>query len=268
VQFLDVTAERDAYDAIVFASEWQRAEFIPRFSLSPQRTQVMPHGIAPAFEGMFADGQPILAQKATPPVMAYTSTPFRGLHLLVEAFPAIQAQVPGVRLRVFSSMKVYQVPAVADETDYGGLYQRCRQTPGIEYVGSLPQPALAREMRGVSVLAYPNVFAETFCIAALEALASGCRVVTSALGALPDTTAGFARLVSVEQDAQDYLREFVAETVSALQVMQRREAAAEEQARRQVEYVQQNATWEIRARQWAEWLKELGAGSAAPVVAH
>jgi glycosyltransferase involved in cell wall biosynthesis len=250
VQPLDFPAERDAYDAIVFASEWQRSEFLPRFSLSPERTAVMRNAVAPAFLDLFADGQPIRPQKTTPPVLAYTSTPFRGLHLLVAAFPAIQAQVPGVRLRIFSSMRVYQTSSVEDEKSYGFLYQHCRQTPGIEYVGSLPQPLLAREMRGVSMLAYPNTFPETSCIAALEAMASGCRIVTSKLGALPETTAGFAKLISTEQDEQSYLREFVTETVAALQGL----PSAEEELRRQVDYIRQNATWDIRAKEWAAWL--------------
>jgi glycosyltransferase involved in cell wall biosynthesis len=254
VQPLDIPAEREAYDAIVFASEWQRSEFVPRFALSPERTAVMRNAVAPAFLGQFSDGQPILAQKSAPPVLAYTSTPFRGLHLLVAAFPAIQAQVPGIRLRIFSSMQVYQTSSFEDEKNYGLLYQRCRQTPGIEYVGSIAQPLLAREMRGVSMLAYPNIFAETSCIAALEAMASGCRIVTSKLGALPETTAGFAKLISIEQDEKSFLQEFVTETVAALQSM----PGAEEELRRQVDYIRQNATWDLRARQWSEWLHGVG----------
>jgi len=267
VQFLAQLGERDAYDAFVFASEWQRAEFISHFALLPERTQALRNAVAPAFLDLFPASQPVLPQKAAPPVLAYTSTPFRGLHLLVDAFPAIRAQVPGLRLRVFSSMQVYQTSTTSDEMTYGTLYQRCRQTPGIEYVGSIPQPLLAREMRGVAVLAYPNTFPETSCIAALEAMASGCRLVTSALGALPETTAGFARLISVEQESASYLREFVVQTVSVLQEVQRADAAAEELLRRQVDYIQQNATWDVRARQWTEWLAALcgvAAGSSSP----
>ncbi|MEI9897798.1 MAG: glycosyltransferase family 4 protein [Chthoniobacter sp.] len=262
VQPLAEPVERASYDGFALVSEWQCEEFRLGFGLAPARTQVLGNGVAPAFADLFPDGQPILPQKARPPVLAYTSTPFRGLHLLVEAFPAIRAQIPEARLRIFSSMAVYQMSPAEDQAQFGALYQRCRQTPGIEYVGSLPQPALAREMRGVSVLAYPNTFPETFCIAALEAMAGGCRVVTSAQGALPETTAGFAELIPVGRGRVPDARVFVERTVGAVREMESGDPVVEEALRRQVQYVRQNATWAIRAGQWGDWLRRLcdGAG--------
>jgi glycosyltransferase involved in cell wall biosynthesis len=257
VEALADVQESGSYDAFVFVSEWQREEFRLGFGLPAARTHVLANAAAPAFVELFPENQPILPQKAVPPVLAYTSTPFRGLDLLIDAFPAIRAQLPEVRLRLFSSMKVYQIGAPEEQAQFGALYQRCRQTAGVEYVGSLAQPALAREMRSVAMLAYPNTFPETSCIAALEAMASGCRIVTSELGALPETTAGFAQLVPARQERTVYLQQFVDRTVDSLREMQTNPATVEEALRQQVRYIRENATWEIRAWEWGRWLERL-----------
>ena len=257
VEPLEQASECDSYDGFAFVSEWQRDEFHLGFGLPPARMHVQRNAPAPAFVDLFPEDQPILPRKAVPPVLAYTSTPFRGLDVLLDAFPAIRAQVPDARLRVFSSMAVYRKSAAEDQADYGALYQRCRQTSGVEYVGSLSQTALAREMREVAVLAYPNTFPETSCIAALEAMASGCRIITSALGALPETTAGFAQLIPVSRQRAPYAREFIERTVTALGEMRSGAAAVEESLRRQVQYIRQNVTWAVRAGQWEEWLGRL-----------
>ncbi|MEP6670013.1 MAG: glycosyltransferase family 4 protein [Chthoniobacter sp.] len=261
MQSLAEPLESDSYDGFAFVSEWQREEFCLGFGLPLARTQVLRNAAAPFFVDLFPEGESILSQKALPPVLAYTSTPFRGLDLLVAAFPAIREQVPGVRLRIFSSMAVYRETPADDQARYGSLYERCRQTAGIEYVGSLPQPALARELREVSVLAYPNTFPETSCIAALEALAGGCRIVTSAQGALPETTAGFAELLSVDRDRSHDMREFIERTVNVIREMQSGDPTVEKELQRQVQYIQENATWAARARQWEDWLRATFAAS-------
>jgi glycosyltransferase involved in cell wall biosynthesis len=194
-------------------------------------------------------------------VLAYTSTPYRGLDWLLDAFGQIRRAVPETRLKVFSSMRVYRVTETEEQERFASLYQRCRETAGAEYVGSLPQPELARQLRAASVLAYPNTFAETSCIAALEALASGCSVVTSDLAALPETTAGFARLIPINGDREAYLRGFVAEVVQVLQQLGSADGReVEKQLRRQVDHVIGNCTWSGLARQWGEWLNHIRTG--------
>ncbi len=258
VQPLRDPAERASYDGYAFVSDWQRQEYFAHFAVPPERSAVLRNAIAPIFQDLFPTGcGPILAQKATPPILAYTSTPFRGLDLLLEVFPAIRAAVPGVRLRVFSSMQVYRVPVTEDEAQYGSLYERCRATPGIEYVGSLPQAALARELQAVTALAYPNSFPETSCIALLEALASGCRVITSALGALPETAAGHARFITIGRTREEYLHDFIAATVEVLQESLRGGPDVETELRRQVDHFTTHAIWSRRASEWEAWLRAM-----------
>jgi tetratricopeptide (TPR) repeat protein len=255
LQALHDARERDAYDAVVCVSDWQRREYLRHFGLDEQRVVVMRNAVGPTFENLFAEHESLLEAKFRPPVLAYTSTPFRGLDLLLEAYPRIREAVPGVILKVFSSMQVYGVPEGEDRDRYGWLYQKCRELDGVHYVGSLPQPQLAQELRGVAVLAYPNTFAETSCIAVLEAMASGCQIVTTALGALPETTAGFARLVPGDGNRESYLRCFVEATVAVLtRLATASPAEAEDDLRRQVAYINQTCTWSVGAKQWAQWL--------------
>ncbi len=253
-----------AFDAVAFVSSWQQQQYQVALGVDRNRSRVLRNAIAPAFAHRFTSGQSILAAKRRP-VLAYTSTPFRGLDVLIKVFPAIRVQVPDAVLRVYSSMRVYQKNQDIDEAEYGHLYRLCRETPGVEYVGSVPQPALAEQLSDVTVLAYPNHFAETSCISVLEAMACGCQIVTSNLGALPETTAGFARLIPLGNDWNAYRQTFVAQVVAALKAGCSGDAAIEQQLTRQVAYVNHDCTWSRRAVEWSTWLHEMAAGVMTPL---
>jgi glycosyltransferase involved in cell wall biosynthesis len=248
-----------AHDAFVFVSDCQRRQFVATFGILPNRTYVLRNAIAPAFERIFQDDENLCDAKDLPPVIAYTSTPFRGLNLLLQLFPRIQARVPGVRLRVFSSMRVYQVSDGDDEREFGFLYEACRTMHNVEYCGSLSQPELARELRNVALLAYPNIFPETSCIVAMEAMAAGCLIVTSDLGALAETTAGFAQLVPMRPGAAGYGTEFVEAVHADLAAFSSLDRGdVEPRLRRQRSFILDTCTWDRRAREWETWLQRLG----------
>ena len=88
----------------------------------------------------------------------------------------------------------------------------------------------------------------------MEALAAGCRVVTSDLAALGETTAGFGSLVPASSDRAEYGRRFVAAVVDVLAGLAKDPAAAREHLDRQLAYIESQCVWPRRAGQWAEWL--------------
>lgn len=182
--------------AIVCVSEYQRAHLQRRFMLEPASTTVIGNGLTPAFAGLFASARELATRKRPPGVAVYTSTPFRGLDLLFD----VMGMAPrGITLRVFSGMGVYQ----RDDRAFEPLLARGRSLPGVDVVGAVAQPRLAKELARASILAYPCSFAETFCIAAIEAIAAGLDIVTTNLGALPSTCAGFATLLPRVDDYPD-----------------------------------------------------------------
>jgi len=193
-------------DLVFCVSEWHRRQFIENFNLSPDKVVGTRNGFNPELV------PPLIETKSTEAF--YTSTPFRGLKILLkDIFPAIRRRVPGMKLDVYSSMKVYGWKGDVDKAEHGEIYKLTNQ-PGVAWPGSLAQPELLSRLSGKGFLLYPNIFDETSCIAAIEAQASGAVVVTSAKAGLKETVEHGVTGVCLQGDpnSQSYQREFV-ETV-------------------------------------------------------
>lgn len=258
VQELRNEAERNAYDFFFMVSEWQKEKFIQEFLLPSEKTLVFRNAIGKNFENLLDAQSPLLKQKSKSAILFYTSTPARGLNLLLDIFPEIYRAFPDTKLKIYSSMKVYQVPKTEDELKYGKLYERCRKMPGVEYIGSLPQQQLAQELKEATILAYPNTFPETSCIAVMEAMASSCYVITSELGALPETTAGFGKLISFENGIEFYKTKFIEATLDILRKFKAGQVQEIEAVLlAQTKFVNNNYHWTKRAEEWSLKLYEL-----------
>jgi glycosyltransferase involved in cell wall biosynthesis len=248
------------WDRIVCISDWQKRMFQEAFKVPLDRLDVLRNAISPLFENMFRDVDHLSKAKAGALRLAYTSTPFRGLDLLLACFPAIRRRHPACRLDIFSSMQVYGQSS--SEDGYQAMYDQCRATEGIDYRGSISQSELAKELAGVTMLAYPNTFAETSCIAVMEALAAGLLVVTSDLGALPETCAGWARLVppaGPDRTREQFAIDFARAADMALHELQADASQFFRQRLAQSQAINDTYTWDVRAAEWeqagARWLK-------------
>lgn len=250
-------AERNAYAGFALVSQWQADEFQTVFGVDPAATRIMRNAVSPGFLQI----KPTLLwlKEDVPPVLGYTSTPYRGLDILLLSFAAIRAQLAGTTLRVFSSMGIYDA-AVPDA--FSALYELARVLPGVTYVGPLSQPRLAEAMADVDIWAYPCTFAETSCISAMEAMASGTMMITANLGALPETTTGFAHYAELA-DGGVVTFPGRAATLYAnrlLQIVAEARAAPERTAQAiasQVDFARNHYTWPGRAAEWTAWLNEI-----------
>jgi glycosyltransferase involved in cell wall biosynthesis len=250
--------ERKMWTGFAFVSNWQRGCFERVFSVPREKSRVLRNAVSPAFASLLsAENQPWFA-RGEAPVLFYTSTPFRGLDVLLEAFPTIRRAVPGTRLRVFSSMSVYQVKLENDP--YRGLYHLCQCMDGVEYIGSVGQSQLARELAAATALAYPSTFPETSCIAVLEAMATGAAVLTTRLGAIPETTNGLASIVDWQPNKAQLSKSFAAMAIKALCDMQKTPVEAAARRNEQMKFIRNNYLWPARAKEWSEWLLSLASG--------
>ncbi len=250
IQALADPALRRMLDGIAAVSRWQAGTLTAQLGVEPALVRVLPNAIGPAFQALPGTGA-IRPRKAWPPRLAYTSAPHRGLERLLLAFPHIQREFPEARLDVYSSMVPHSI-GLADDP-HAALYQRCQTMPGVTYAGSVGQAALAAELAATTVLAYPNIYGETFCIAALEALAAGCLVVSSDYCALPETCAGHALLIEPVANPFHHALVFAGAVRDVLRRWRDDPEGIETQLAAQVGYAQAQ-TWAARARDWTAWL--------------
>jgi len=246
---------RAGWDAIACVSQWHAGSMQRQYNLDPRRVAVLRNAIGPAFANLFPDAAALARAKSSAMALAYTSTPFRGLNLLLSFFPEIYRNDPRVQLRIYSSMKVYFTDESKDA--YANLYAHSRSMPGVEYVGSLPQPALAQSLKSATILSYPNTFPETSCIAVMEAMAAGLLIVTSDLGALPETTMGMGVLTPGPRDQQEitgFMQAYAEKLFGAIGHIGRDPENFWAARWEQVKATTTQYTWRIRAAEWEKFL--------------
>lgn len=165
----------NAVDWIVFVSRWQMLKHIDEYSLPAEKCTVIPNAIEPI---------PWTEKSRSGKLkLIYTSTPWRGLDVLVSAFKLLNTSQ--VELDVYSSTVIYGLNFMKNKFDW--LFNICRQTPGINYRGYALNKAVVKACQRAHIFSYPSTFAETSCLAAIEAGAAGCNLVITDLGALPET---------------------------------------------------------------------------------
>jgi glycosyltransferase involved in cell wall biosynthesis/GT2 family glycosyltransferase len=197
IQFLNNPEYIEKIDHFVFVSHWQAEMFRKLYNIPGYKT----HVIKNACIGI--DTEKTSSDKIK---ICYTSTPWRGLDVLLRAWEILQPE--NCELHVFSSCKIYGETFGENDNQYQALYDKCHELPGVVYRGSIPNEQLRDELSNFDILAYPNTFEETSCIVVIEALSAGLRVITSNLGALPETTEGWARMYPYLMDKEKHANHF------------------------------------------------------------
>jgi glycosyltransferase involved in cell wall biosynthesis len=174
---------RDSFHKFVFISDWQYTRYQLIHGVPyDQKSIVLESGIDPAPNDVFTmkDDKTIR--------LAYTSTPQRGLDILLPVFEKLAETDPNIHLDVFSSFKIYGW----DDYDkqFEPLYDRVRKHPQMTYHGFVPNADLKAHLNTCHILAYPNIWLETSCRAMLEAMSAGMICVHPNYGALPETSGG------------------------------------------------------------------------------
>lgn len=184
------------------------------------------------------------------PQLIYISRPSRGLAQALKIFERLRMKHPELALAV--CLYTPHNKSILDDPEVSALANELK-APGIIFLGELTKKDLANELRRSTALLYPNVTeAETSCIAAIEAMAAGCPVISSNRGALPETAPNNIGGIIVEYDEDEEilinrLSEATESLLSNPEQMERIRISA-------MNYVNEIYPWSKVANQWINYI--------------
>lgn len=200
-----------AYDAVVYVSQYHRKQWegvIPELAPIGWVTK---NGYDPAHV-------PASAVKH-PHRVIHITRPERGLRPLLAMWPELRRRVPDAELHLCRYNSMYDASGWGRVCEaYDEQVARVNdEVGGITFLGELGKPALYQAIAESAVMWYPGVadFAETSCVAAIEAQACGTPFVGSYKGALPETVPG-GLLIAGDADTAEYQARSIAAVVAIL----------------------------------------------------
>jgi len=230
----------NSVDHFVYVSNWQQKHFSDRVDISQASNTVIRNAIDPIEFKEKPQGKIKLI---------YTSMPNRGLDILLDAYKLVRT--PNTELTVFSSNIIYGKGFKYPGTDY--LLHRCKTEPGIVYRGYAVNKAVRMALQQSHILAYPSTYEETSCLAAIEAGASGCQIVTTEYGALPETCENWPTYIKYSPEHNELVENY-AETLSkVIDNYDPTSYALKEQSR----WFNEQYSWANRTLEWKEFFNKI-----------
>lgn len=201
----------DSFHKFVFISNWQlqRYQLIHNITLD-DKAVVLETGFEPA-------PKECLIKPKDKIRLVYTSTPQRGLDILVAVFEMLAKNRSDIHLDVFSSFKIYGW----DDADiqFEPLYDKIRNHPQMTYHGFVPNDTLREHLNAAHIFAYPSTWIETSCRAMLEAMSAGLVCVHPNFGALPETSGSLNVMYQMHTDKQQHASVFINHLNAAIELV-------------------------------------------------
>jgi glycosyltransferase involved in cell wall biosynthesis len=189
------------YDWYVFNSHWTYEKYRMIFDIPTDISLVIKNGF---------DDDLIVKTEFKPKEklkLVYTSTPWRGLDVLLSAMEQIKTDK--VELDIYSSTQIYgDAFKKISDNQFTALYDKAKTIKNVNYKGYLNHKELMKILHTYDCYIHPSTFEETFCLAAMESLAAGLVTVTTDLGALYETCAEFPIYVPYLKDKEALSKQF------------------------------------------------------------
>lgn len=245
VQHLQKAESRDRFKQLVFVSNWQQSSYNMTLGVPYENGVVLRNAIEPIPHKEKSEDQVRLI---------YHTTPHRGLELLVPAYEALyNLWGDKIHLDVYSSFAIYGW-SQRDEP-YKQIFDKCKEHEGITYHGYQPNDVIRSALQDAHIYAYPCIWPETSCISIIEAMSAGCAIVTSSLGAIPETTGHFATMYPFREDNNVHANAFASVLNNQIHTI------FDDQMKVKLN-IQKNWTdnfynWDLRTEEWVSLLRGL-----------
>lgn len=146
--------------------------------------------------------------------LVFSSAPFKALPILMKVWGKIKQRVPDAKLHICSGMNLYQAPE--HDLYFQKDYDRIKNDPDIIMHDVVTNKQVLEIVGQCALMVYPNIYPETFCAAAIEAIYSNTPVVTSNLGALPETVGNCGFCVNGDPKSEEWQNKFTAIIIDLL----------------------------------------------------
>lgn len=124
----------------------------------------------------------------------------------------------------------------------------------LRFVGFTDKETYLQNILNSDILAYPCTFQETACIMAMECMSGGLQIISSDIGALPETTNGFATMMKdspyehykIPMEEKRTIKFFTKEMKKAIKIARKGKFDPTDQ----INYVNNRFTWNNTEKQW------------------
>lgn len=235
----------DSIDYFIYVSHWQYNKFREIYKIPEYKSFVIKNATH-AFDI-------VEKQKDNKIKLLYTSTPWRGLAVLIKSIEILNKTREDFEVDIYSSTKIYGSKFDENEKDkFEVLFDKCKNTPNVNYLGYADNDSVRAAVQKAHIYAYPSIFEETSCLAVIEAMSAGCHVVTTNYGALPETCGEFATMIEFDSSGQNLIERY-AETLNSV-IDNYKNNLYKDDLEMQIKYYNKNYSWETRIQEWKNFL--------------
>ena len=235
----------DKIDYLVFNSNWNFEQHKLKFNV-PQKKSIV---IKNAIENIQSAEKP--KDKIN---LIYHTTPWRGLNVLIGAYKKLN--IKDVELNICSSTMVYGKKFHSNfEPKFKHIIDECKKLKNAKYHGFVEHTNLIKLLQKMHIFSYPSIWPETSCIAAMEAMATGCEVVTTNLGALKETCSPYGKFVNFNNNLYILEKTFLESLEESIKSFWSDEN--QKKLDKQKEEINKLYSWDIRKNEWINFLKKI-----------